>query len=138
MTEGLGSAQASLPERIRWGRALVGALLLELMLTLVSAPLIALGHQDYLVDMILPATAVAAVLAGVWVGRRAAQAVLNGAMVGVIAIGLYVVLAVVATMLRPEMADFSTALSPIYLATHALKVVGGAVGGWLAARRRAS
>ena len=138
MTEALQSAPSSLPGGIRWGRALVGALLLELLLAVASVPLVALGHQDWLVYIILPATAIAAVLAGVWVARRAALAVVNGAMVGVIAIALYIVLAVVASLLRPEVADFSAVLSPIYLLTHALKVVGGALGGWLAARQRAT
>ena len=40
------------------------------------------------------------------------------------------------SLLRPAVADFSAAVSPLYLATHALKVVGGAFGGWLAARKR--
>ncbi len=103
---------------------------------MASVPLVALGRQDWLVYIILPATAVASVLAGMWVARHAALAVLNGAMVGVMAIALYIVLAVVASLLRSEVADFSAAVSPIYLATHALKVVGGAVGGWLVARKR--
>lgn len=136
MTEAIEAAPAGLPGGIRWGRALVGALLLELLLAIASVPFVALGHQDRLVDIILPATAVAGVLAGIWVARRAERAVLNGAMVGVMAVLLYVVLAVIATLLRPEMADWGTTLSPIYLATHCLKVVGGAVGGWLVARRR--
>ncbi len=137
MTEGISIAQPKLPAGIRWGRALVGALLLELLLAVVSVPFVALGQDSLLVDIVLPAAAVAAVLAGMWTARRAASAVLNGAMVGVIAIALYVVLAVVASLPRPELADFTTTLSPIYLATHAVKVVGGAVGGWLVARRRA-
>ncbi len=136
MTEALQTAPSSLPGGIRWGRALVGALLLEVLLAVASVPLVALGQQDWLVYIILPATAVASVLAGMWVARHAALAVLNGAMVGVMAIALYIVLAVVASLLRPEVADFGAAVSPIYLATHALKVVGGAVGGWLVARKR--
>jgi hypothetical protein len=136
MTEALQATPSSLPGGIRWGRALVGALLLELLLAVMSVPLVALGRQDLLVYVILPATAIAAVLAGMWVARRAALAVANGAMVGVMAILLYLVLAVVASLLRPEVADFGAALSPLYLATHALKVVAGAVGGWLVARNR--
>jgi hypothetical protein len=138
MTDGVDAAQPGLPGGIRWGRALVGALLLELLLGVVSVPFVALGRNSLLVDIVLPAAAAAAVLAGMWTARRAANAVLNGAMVGVMAIALYVVFGVVVTVLRPELADFGTALSPLYLATHLIKIVGGAAGGWLVARRRAA
>ena len=137
MASEVETAQLELPQGIRWWRALVGALLLELLLAAVSVPFVAMGRDDLLSSAVVPATVVAGILAGWWAARRAASAILNGAMVGVMAIALYVALGAVAVLFVPERADFDAALSPIYLATHALKVVCGAVGGWLVARGRA-
>jgi xanthine/uracil/vitamin C permease (AzgA family) len=76
------------------------------------------------------------VLAGLWVARRVERPVLHGVLAGLAAILLYLAIAVVGVLVAPERANFDTALSPAYLASHVLKVLGGALGGWLVARRR--
>jgi hypothetical protein len=122
---------------IRWGRALVGGLLIELVLMLVSVPFVAMGRAEELPKFVLPMTVVAAILAGLWVARRAETAVLHGALAGLAAILLYLVIAIIGTLAAPDQADFSTALSPAYLASHVLKVLGAMAGAWLIARGRA-
>jgi peptidoglycan/LPS O-acetylase OafA/YrhL len=123
---------------IRWGRALVGGLLIELVLMVVSVPFVAMNRADELPTYVLPATVVAAVLAGLWVARRVERPVLHGALAGLAAILLYVVLAVVGMLAAPERTNFDTALSPSYLASHVLKVLGAMAGAWWAARRAGS
>ena len=122
---------------IRWGRALVGGLLIELALMIVSVPFVAMNSADELPTYVLPATVVAAVLAGLWVARRVERPVLHGALAGVAAILLYLVLAVIGMLAAPERTNFDTALSPAYLASHVLKVLGAMAGGWWIARKRA-
>ena len=55
---------------IRWGRALLGGLLMELILFGISGLFYGLGRAEELPRFVLPATAVAAVVAGLWVARR--------------------------------------------------------------------
>jgi peptidoglycan/LPS O-acetylase OafA/YrhL len=121
---------------IRWWRVLGGGLLIELVLMVISVPFVAMGRADELPTYVLPATVVAAVLAGLWVARRVERPVLHGVLAGLAAILLYLAIAVVGVLVAPERANFDTALSPAYLASHVLKVLGGALGGWLVARRR--
>ena len=130
------SAEVAAPGRIHWGRALVGGFLIELVLALITVPFVALGRTEVLPDFVLPATAIAAVLAGSWVARRVERPVLHGALTGLAAILLYILIAVVSTLLAPDQADFTAALSPTYLASHAIKVLGAMAGAWLVSRRR--
>ena len=130
------TTQVELLPGIRWGRALVGGLLIELVLMVMTVPFVALGRTEILPNFVLPATAVAAVLVGMWVARRVDRPVLHGALAGMAAVLLYVLLAIAATLAEPELADFNTAFSPAYLATHVLKVLGAMAGAWLMARRR--
>jgi hypothetical protein len=62
--------------------------------------------------------------------------VLNATLAGVAALALYAIMAVVGMLAAPEQADLRTTLSPAYLVSHVFKVLGGAFGGWLVARRR--
>ena len=120
---------------VRWGRALVGGLLIELILMAVSVPFVATGRAAELPAYVLPATVVAAVLAGLWVARRVARPVLHGALAGLAAILLYLVLAVMGMLAAPERTSLDTALSPAYLASHVFKVLGAMAGAWWTARR---
>ena len=61
----------------------------------------------------------------------------QGALTGAWAVALYFALGLVASLFTDE-ASVADGLTPAYLLTHALKVVGGAVGGWLVARKAAS
>lgn len=122
---------------IRWWRVIGGGLLIELGLMVVSVAFYALGRMDDLVAVVPTLTLPIAVLAGWWVAKPVERPILNAALAGAIAIPLYVALVVFALLFAPpEASDTSTALSPAYIATHIIKVLGAAAGGWWAARRR--
>jgi hypothetical protein len=123
--------------RIRWGRTFTGGLLLELLLIVVSGYFYGTDQVDALPAFVLPATAAAAIIAGWWVGRRVDRPVLHGALAGAAAIVIYFLLAGAGYLAAPEEVDVTMALSPLYLSSHAVKVLGAMAGAWLAARRRA-
>jgi hypothetical protein len=122
---------------IRWWRVLGGGLLIELALVVVAVPFFATGQADAVAMVIVPATLLVAAFGGAWAARGAAAPLLNGTLAGFAAIVIYVALALVGMLAAPEQADLSTALSPAYLGSHLCKVLGGALGGWWIARRRA-
>lgn len=121
---------------IRWGRVLVGGLLIELALVAVAVPFFAMGRADMVSLVIVPATLVVATLCGAWAARGTASPGPNGMLVGVAAIVLYGLMALIGMLAAPGQADLTTALSPAYLGSHVCKVFGGALGGWWVARRR--
>jgi hypothetical protein len=122
---------------IRWGRVLVAGFLIELLLIAVAVPFFATGQPETVAAIIVPATLVVAALCGAWAARGTARQVLNGTLAGVVAFTLYVLIAAVGMLASPEQADLGTVLSPAYLASHVFKVLGGTLGGWLVARKRA-
>jgi len=88
-------------------------------------PLSAAGNAAFMIELFL-----VFVLFGWWVARGArALVLLNGLLVGVAAVLIYEIAA--------RGSGASIPLSTAYLLAHAVKVAGGAAGGWLAARRRA-
>ena len=126
-----------LADGIRWGRVLAAGVLIELLLIAVAVPFFAAGRAETVSAVIVPATLVAAALCGAWAARGTARPVLNGTLAGVAAFTLYVLIAAVGMLAAPDRADLGTVLSPAYLASHVFKVLGGTLGGWLVARRRA-
>ena len=88
--------------------------------------------------LIPPASFVAFVAAGWWSAKPVpAVGTMQGALAGIIAIGLYVLLAIAALIWEPG-AKLSDSLTVPYLIAHVLKIAGGAVGGWLVARKVAA
>lgn len=111
--------------RIRWVRALIGGFLAEAALFAVVIPVLKIFGQHALLYVVPPAALVTCFLFALWVGRGlTSRFILHGALVGVVATLLYVAL----TLAHPE--PFA------YLVAHGLKVLGGAGGGFVAARRR--
>ena len=122
---------------LRWGWILLAAFLGELVgivvlmgLRLLSgygpvslAPLSSLGTTAFLLEL-----AVVMAIFGWWVAARKAggQRVLHGLLVGVAAVLIYEI----AAFGQPVPRDST------YFAAHLLKIGGGALGGWLAARQR--
>jgi hypothetical protein len=110
---------------IQWRRVLLAAFLMELVLFAIAIPLYLGGEGRVLVYVVPPAALIATFAITVWVGRGIkSNFVLHGVLIGVVGTLMYVAL----TRAQPEPWQ--------YWVAHALKVVGGAAGGMVLARRR--
>jgi hypothetical protein len=89
-----------------------------------------------LLNLIVPLISLAIfVVAGWWSARAVpSRGVMQGALAAIIAVGIYALMVIAALMFRPG-AKLSDAMSTPYLVAHVLKIVGGAIGGWLVARK---
>ena len=85
--------------------------------------------------VIPPASGLVFIFAGYWsalpVPRRGVG---QGALTGAWAVALYVGLGLVASLFVKG-TSVTDGFTPAYLTAHALKIVGGAIGGWLARRK---
>ncbi len=110
---------------IQWGRVLLAAFLMELVLFAIAVPLFLSGAGRVLVYVVPPAALIATFAITVWLGRRiTSKFVLHGVLIGVVGTLMYVGL----TRAQPEPWP--------YWVAHALKVVGGAAGGMVLERRQ--
>jgi hypothetical protein len=110
---------------IQWGRVLLAAFLMELVLFAIAVPLYLSCAGRVLVYVVPPAALIATFAMSVWLGRKiTSKFVLHGVLIGVVGTLLYVGL----TRAQPEPWQ--------YLVAHALKIVGGAAGGMVLARRQ--
>ena len=111
--------------RIHWGRILLGGLFAEVALILAIVPLGLRLGEKFLHYAAPPGSFLMCFLGALWVGRRIeSHFILHGTLVGVVAALIYVGL----TRAQPE--PFA------YIVAHALKLVGGACGGFVAQRRQ--
>ena len=133
----MASNPASAAPRLRLWRALVAAIVAEVVLGVFAA--VAFGNPaptSGAIDIVVPIAAfVVFIPAGWWTARPALPGthVINGALPGLWGVVLYIVLTLVAANFVAE-ADFAATLRPAYLIAHALKIAGGLIGGWLASR----
>ena len=110
---------------IQWGRVLVAAFLMEVVLIAVAVPLSLGGAGRALVHVIPPLAFVATYAITLWLGRGfKTNFILHGVLIGVVGTLMYIAL----TRAQPEPWQ--------YWLAHALKVVGGAAAGMLLARRQ--
>ena len=110
---------------IQWGRILLAALLMELVLFAIAIPLNLGGQRNVALYVVPPAALLATFAFTMWLGRGiASRLVLHGVLIGVVGTLMYVGL----TRGRPEPWQ--------YIVANALKVVGGAAGGVVLAGRR--
>jgi putative membrane protein (TIGR04086 family) len=110
--------------KLRWGRIVIGAFLMEVALIAVAVPLNMLGAQDLLLYIVAPACFIAAFVFGLWTARGASSNfILHGTLVGVLASVIYIAL------------TWNQTLPLVYHLSHLLKIIGGAAGGALAARQ---
>jgi hypothetical protein len=109
---------------MRWGWILLGGFLAELLVFAIVIPLSLAAGQASLLYSAPPASFVGTLVFGIWVARRApGRRVLHGVLVGVAATMIYIAV----SRGQPE---------PIaYIIAHGLKLLGGAAGGWITARR---
>jgi hypothetical protein len=124
---------------IRWGRALVAAILGEVVLILVAIPIFAaMGQEDatgVLNIVIPPASFLVFVGAGYWSAKPVpGKGLLQGGLAGLVAVVAYLALGLVASQFVAGR-NVTDGFTPAYLLAHALKIAGGAAGGYLAARR---
>ena len=110
---------------IQWGRVLLAAFLMELVLFAIAVPLNLSGARRVALYVVPPAGLNATFAITVWLGRAfASKFALHGVLIGVAGTLMYVGL----TRGKPEPWQ--------YLVANALKIVGGATGGMVLARRR--
>jgi hypothetical protein len=110
---------------IHWGRILLAAFLMELVLLAIAVPLNMRGERQIALYVIPPAALIVTYVFTIWLGTGiASKLVLHGALIGVAGALMYVAL----TRARPEPWQ--------YVLANALKIVGGAAGGWIVAHRR--
>jgi len=113
------------PANLHWGRIAVGGVLAEIALIIAIVPLGLRIGDAFLRYAAPPGSFVACFLGALWVGRRIeSRFILHGLLVGVIAALFYIAL----TRFQAE--------PMAYVIAHALKLVGGAAGGWVAQRRK--
>jgi len=104
---------------------LVGGFLAESLVIAIVFPALYLFGQRAFLASILVASAVLPFIFAVWVGRRAeSRFVLHGALVGLVAVLVYMGLA------------WGQPQPLLYKIAHGLKVVGGMAGGVVASRRK--
>jgi putative membrane protein (TIGR04086 family) len=132
------SQGASAPPAIRWFRVVLAGFLAEVALIVVAVPLFFLPNPQTVLNFAIPPASFLVLIAfGYWAARGAPRSqVLNGFLAGLAGVLLYLALGVVAAAATHR--DPTESLTPAYLLAHALKLAGGAVGGWLAARRAAA
>ena len=110
---------------IHWGRILLGGLLAEVALILAIVPLGLRLGENFLHYTAPPGSFLTCLVGALWVCRWIeSHFILHGTLVGVVAALIYIAL----TRARPE--PFA------YILAHALKLAGGACGGFVAERRR--
>ena len=132
---------------IRWGRIVIGAVLLEAVLIVAAAPLLgfvanplAPGAQnasgDYTIFFASVAVACFAIgaLLGWWVARPlTSQFVRHGALTGVVATGIYLA---ICSIPPTTISAVVAAYGPFwFLLANGLRIVGTSLGAWSHARR---
>jgi hypothetical protein len=112
---------------MNWGRILVAAFLIELVLLAIAIPLNLSGAGRVNLYVIPPAAFLATFAITVWLGRGIkSKFVLHGVLVGIVGTAIYVGL----TRAQPEPWQ--------YIGANMLKVIGGAAGGMVLARRQSA
>jgi uncharacterized membrane protein HdeD (DUF308 family) len=113
--------------KFHWGRAALGGLLAEASVFAIVFPVLYLFGQQAFLGSILVASAVMPFVFALWVCKRVkSHFVLHGAMVGIVAALVYLIVA------------HGLAEPLLYKIAHGLKIIGGAAGGALASRQNAS
>jgi hypothetical protein len=110
---------------IQWGRVLLAAFLMEVVLFAVAIPLFLSGQGRILVYIVPPLALVATFAVTLWLGRTIkTNFVLHGVLISVVGTLIYIAI----TRAQPEPWQ--------YWLAHALKVVRGVVAGMVLAQRQ--
>jgi hypothetical protein len=120
---------------LRWGRIVLGGVLAEVLLIAAVIPMRAAGSSEASITILAVAGSFVVFLPVAYgLGRSLARPVLHGVLMGAVAAAIYLTLQVLGQMFAADPPQ----VPPIYYLGHALKLAGGATGGWLAARYRAA
>jgi len=112
---------------IRWGWALLGGFLANVAVTAIITPIALIDGPENLGYIAPPVAFVGVFAVGFWIARKTPQrALLQGLLVGLVAMLVYLPI------------ELSQDVTFAHLASSALKVIGGAAGGFLAAKRAAA
>jgi len=118
---------------LRWGRIVLGGFLAEILLILAVIPVYATGgRQSVLTTVAVAGSFLAFIPVAWWLGRTTPRPVLHGTLMGAAGATIYIVLTIVGRQLDPN----APPAPSIYYVAHALKLAGGATGGWLAKSAR--
>ena len=116
---------------IRWGSVLLSAALIEVTMIALWIPVRQYG-QNAVTTAVVVASFVLPLLSAIWVSSRAqAHFVLHGALIGAVAILIYLTMAEAGRRFGPPQGPQPFA----YTVAHALKLLGGALGGAVASWR---
>ena len=138
---------ATNPQRIRWGRIVVGAVAIEVLLIAAAIPMFAFldnpfiegaGNAEGTYTTVFAAITIAAFLCGaiggLWVARPlSSQATRHGFLTGVVATAIYLLIASIPP--NTVAAVYATYGAFWFLAANGLRIVGATLG---AGYRRAS
>jgi Sec-independent protein secretion pathway component TatC len=131
---------AMMSRRIRWGRILIGAVLLELVLIAAAVPLLgfvakplapgaenASGNYTIFFVAVAAACFVVGALMGWWVARPLlSQFVLHGALTGIVATAIYLAICSIPPTTIPAV---FAAYGPFwFLLANGLRIVGASLG----------
>ena len=116
---------------LRWGRIALGGFLAELILIVVVIPMrAAASGETFITALAVAGSFLVFVPVARWLARGLSRPVLHGALMGAAATAIYIALGAVASLFIPN----APPTPFIYYVAHALKIAGGATGGWLASR----
>jgi putative membrane protein (TIGR04086 family) len=111
---------------MRWGRAIAGGFLAEVLLIAAVVPGFVLGSEPTVIWSAVIGAPIVTFLAALWVCRPLESTfVLHGTMAGLAAMVIYLIPMLASGQEQPM----------VYWVAHGLKVAGGAAGGMFAARR---
>ena len=134
----MASNPAHTAPKLRWLHALLAAFVAEVALILIAIPVYfeTLNPMPILNMLIPPASGVVFLFAGYWSARPIPRrGIWQGALTGLWAVALYLALGLVASLFVKG-TSVTDGFTPAYLAAHGLKIIGGAIGGWLVSRKR--
>ena len=119
-----------------WGRIALGGFLVEAVLIAITVPVVTWVGDGPVPYIGVLGSLVVTFLFGAWVARRAtSRQMLHGLLVGVVAMVIYGALFEAGRRFAPP--EQQTAAQPLmyYVLGHGFKLIGGALGGLVAARR---
>jgi hypothetical protein len=131
----MNSASPSGSFRLRWGRIVVGAILLELVLIVVLVPPLQILGPEKVIPFVSPALFVLSFGVAWWILRKTPQRrVLHGALIGVLATAIYLLLC----LASPEGLSSVVAMygATLFVIGNGLRILGCMAGAYALERRK--